>query len=437
MRKLLSKLVRGQISRREFARRMAGLGFGSLAVESVLDRVDLGQGENKAKAASHSEVFRFQPFSETTPYEQWMAGEGVPIYTGYHVPDVRSLELKPWQRLGARGALINLEGAEVTDGAYVCEIAPGASTAPQRFLFEETIYILDGAGETTVWHDSRRKQTIRWQKGTLFAPPLNVWRKHFNRGETPARFVSVTDAPLVMDLFHNAGFIFNNDFVFSDRYNNEPDYFAVNPSKVRKAGSSAIFGEGERGSISVLDTGLIPDIQNLELHEARARGITNKSAEVFLSDNSMQTHVSEFDVGTYKRAHRHGPGSHILVLGGMGYSLMWTETPRYSEAPKHVRIDWKDGALFVPPDRWFHQHFNAGGSPTKYMATSWVGSKYFVKALGGGGRTHRLNLVSTKQGGNMIDYPDEDPAIRSIFEEELRKNGVKIRMPSTGQGRSK
>lgn len=62
------------------------------------------------------------------------------------------------------------------------------------------------------------------------------------------------------------------------------------------------------------------------------------------------------------------------------------------------------------------------------MATTWIGGKYFVRAIGGGGRTHRLNNVSTKQGGNMIDYIDEDPMIRSIFEEELRKNDIKIQM---------
>nr|MDQ3817566.1 hypothetical protein [Acidobacteriota bacterium] len=94
-----------------------------------------------------------------------------------------------------------------------------------------------------------------------------------------------------------------------------------------------------------------------------------------------------------------------------------------------VRVDWKDGTLFVPPDRWFHQHFNAGSTPAKYMATTWIGGKYWVKALGGGGRTHRLNTISFRHGGNMIDYADEDPTIRAMFEAELKKNGVEMRMP--------
>lgn len=433
MRTLLARLMRGRISRKEFAERMLGLGFGLATAESILDTVAFGQEQRKEVPGRH-DPFRAEPFSEKTPYEQWMAGEGVPIHTGYHIPNVRALEVKPWKRFGAPGALVYLEGAEATDGAYLLEIPPGGSTTPQRFLFEETLYVLDGQGETTVWHEGGGKQSLRWQKAGLFSPPMNVWRQHSNRGTTPARLLSVSDAPLILDLFHNADFIFNNGFVFRDRYNNEPDFFTVNPSKVRMAGSAATFGEGERGAVGVLETGLIPNVNEIELYEAKARGFRNKSAELILSDNSMQTHISEFGVGTYKRAHRHGPGSHVLVLGGVGYTLMWTNVPQYSQAPKQVRVDWKDGTLLVPPDRWFHQHFNTGEAPAKYMATTWIGGKYWVKGLGGGGRTHRLNTVSVRQGGNMVDYPDEDPAILAMFEADLKKNGVASRMPSRRGG---
>ena len=191
MRGLLAKLVHGMISRREFTEQILGMGFGLITVESILDTVPLAQDKKGGHATNNSDTFRVEPFSEKTPYEQWMAQEGVPIYTGYLIPDVRALEVKPWKRLGARGALIDLEGAEATDGAYLCEIAPGASTTPQRLMFEEAIYVLDGEGETTVWHERQATQTFRWHKGSLFSPPLNVWRQHVNRGKTPVRFLSL------------------------------------------------------------------------------------------------------------------------------------------------------------------------------------------------------------------------------------------------------
>ena len=52
-----------------------------------------------------------------------------------------------------------------------------------------------------------------------------------------------------------------------------------------------------------------------------------------------------------------------------------------------------------------------------------------MRSLGGGGRTHRLGKTSTRKGGNLIEYDDEDPAIREMFVAELKKNGVEVRMP--------
>jgi hypothetical protein len=54
-----------------------------------------------------------------------------------------------------------------------------------------------------------------------------------------------------------------------------------------------------------------------------------------------------------------------------------------------------------------------------------------MRSLGGGGRTHRLGKTSIRKGGNLIEYEDEDPMIREIFESELKKSGVKSRMRSS------
>ncbi len=380
----------------------------------------------------------FEPFSPRTPYEQWMSREGVPIYTGYSVPDVRALELQPWARLGAKAAFIDLEGSEGTDGAYLCEIDPGQSTHPQKFLFEEAIFVLDGEGESVVWQEGAKEHTIGWKKGAMFSPPLNVWRQHFNRGAGPARLISFHDLPVIMDVFHNSDFVFSNPFVFRDRYNHEPGYFEFNESKLVGGGSAALFNEKERAAPKkrTIVSGLVPDVNELELHTAESRGLKNKGVEMVFSDNTIQTHVSQFEMGSYKRAHRHGPGSQILILGGEGFSLLWNDDPRYSAAQKQMRVDWKEGSLFVPPDRWFHQHFNGGETAAKYMATTWIGGKYFAKSLGGGGRTHRLNTLSTRAGGNMVDYPDEDPIVREMFESELAKRGLKSQMPPATGGKS-
>jgi len=41
-----------------------------------------------------------------------------------------------------------------------------------------------------------------------------------------------------------------------------------------------------------------------------------------MAESMMGSHVSRFPIGIYKKAHRHGPGAHVFILTGKGYSLL-------------------------------------------------------------------------------------------------------------------
>ncbi len=335
-------------------------------------------------------------------YENWIATEGLPVIKDYSVFDLMTVPVKPWARKGGLGVYLNLVGSEGVVDAYLCEIPPGGSLLPQKHLYEETIYILSGYGATTSWVERGGKQSFEWQTGSLFSPPLNTWHQHFNgQSDRPVRYIGVTRAPVYMNLFHDLDFIFHNDYVFKNRYPGGADYFS---------------SQGKAHPNRIWECNFIPDCRGFKLQEWQGRGAGGTNIFFELSNNVQSAHISEFPVGTYKKAHRHGPGAHIVILGGQGYSLMWPE------GGKRLKVDWQENSLFVPPEWWFHQHFNTSKEPSRYLG---LHAERSVKYKG---IRKDYQKGDIKSGGIQVEYEDEDPEIRRLFKEELAKNGAPWRM---------
>jgi len=336
-----------------------------------------------------------------TPYTRWVAKEGLDIVSALYVRSLHTMDLKPWARRGGRGVYINHDASRTSNDCYVCEIPAGGKLAPQRQLFEEMILILDGRGSTAVWNNAGQKVTFEWQTGSLFAIPLNAWHQHFNgSGQQPARYVAVTNCPPVINLYEDEEFVFNTPYDFKSRFAGEPDYFA---------------NRGEQKGL-LLQTNFVADAVNLPLISAKERGAGGGHIRFNMARGSMNSHISQFPVGTYKKGHRHGPGAHVIILSGEGYSLMWPE----GEEPR--RYDWEVGSMIVPPNLWFHQHFNTGTTPARYLAF-----KHEVVSIRNAQGVPK-SWISLRIGGDQIDYADEKPVVRSLFAEALSKNGLESRM---------
>jgi oxalate decarboxylase/phosphoglucose isomerase-like protein (cupin superfamily) len=336
-----------------------------------------------------------------TPYRRWVAAEGLDIISAHYVEDLHTVGLKPWPRRGGRGVYINHEASRTSNDCYVCEIPAGGELAPQRQLFEEMIYILDGSGSTTVWNDAGTRITFEWGKGSMFAIPLNCRHQHFNgSGRAPARYVAVTNSPGIINLYEDPEFVFNTPFDFKGRFNGEPDYFA---------------NRGVQKGL-LLETNFVADAINLPLISAKERGAGGGHIRFNLAKGSMNCHISQFPTATYKKAHCHGPGAHVIILSGEGYSMMWPE----GTEPK--RYEWRVGTLIVPPNMWLHQHFNSGTAPARYLAFKHEGVA--IRNVQGVPKA----WISRRQGGDQIDYADELPVVRSTFADALRKNGLEPRM---------
>ena len=99
--------------------------------------------QTMAKDAIVSDEFAKKFASEKeTPYTRWVKSEGLDLISSTYVPNLHTVELKPWARRGGRGVFMNHEASRTSNDCYVCEIPPGKTLSPQRQLFEETIMIL-------------------------------------------------------------------------------------------------------------------------------------------------------------------------------------------------------------------------------------------------------------------------------------------------------
>jgi oxalate decarboxylase/phosphoglucose isomerase-like protein (cupin superfamily) len=332
-----------------------------------------------------------------TPYRRWIAEEGLEVISALHVPDLRTVDVKPWPRRGGKGVYINHDASRTSNDCYVCEITPGKKLERQRQLFEEMVLVLSGRGSTSVWNDAGARITFEWKAGSMFAIPLNAWHQHFNgSGQEAVRYVAVTNGPSVMNLYDDPSFVFNTAFDFKNRFAGEPDYFSP---KTEPEGF-------------LLPTNFVPDAVNLPLISAKERGAGGGHIRFNMAKGSMSSHISQFPVGTYKKAHAHGPSAHVIILSGEGYSLMWPE----GEEPK--RYDWQVGSMIVPPNKWFHQHFNSGKTPARYLAF-----KHEV-ALIRNSQGVPTAWISRRVGGEQIDYADEAPEVREMFAEALAEHGI-------------
>lgn len=357
----------------------------------------------------------------SSPYKLWEGREGIPIYMGSFIEDLAKVELAPWERTGQLGAFANLADQE-EDDAYILEIAPRGETRVLHHLFEALVYVFAGRGATSFWqHGSAHRQTVEWQAGSVFSPPLNCFYQHFNLdGARPARLFVVTNCPMMMNIFRSPEFIFGDNYAFSDRYSLEDDYFTDSGHEIEV--------EWRRE----WKTNFIADIGTYKLCETGSRG-TNASSIIFsLANNGMTAHCSAFPPGHYKKAHRHGPDAHVIIIDGQGYSLLWFE----GRERERIKVDWKPGTVLTPRNMEYHQHFNTGGSAARYLAFR----------LGNLDRGRQERLRVSRSGDPHIEtmgipYEAEDEAVFSLYEEECSKHGATVAMPrpprpSTGSGRA-
>jgi hypothetical protein len=81
-----------------------------------------------------------------------------------------------------------------------------------------------------------------------------------------------------------------------------------------------------------------------------------------------------------------------------------------------MRYEWQVGTLIVPPNRRFHQHFNSGPKPARYLAFKHFSPRNAQRVP--------LSWISRCLGGNQINYADKDRRVRSLFADQARAHAA-------------
>ena len=142
---------------------------------------------------------------------------------------------------------------------------------------------------------------------------------------------------------------------------------------------------------------------NLVPREKRGKGTRNMY--IHMSGSAMLAHVSQFPVGRYKKAHRHGPGAHVFLLDSTGYTLMW------NEGEKPERYDWHEGTE--------SRRRPALGTSTTTPATSLVSSSR---------STLTRRCRKKRKASSRLEFQEVDESMKRMYAEECAKNGVKVDM---------
>ncbi len=343
------------------------------------------------------------PYRRPSAYEEWIKETGLPIHRGYFIDDVRTVEVAPWDERGCSAAFLVLAGQEGVTEARVTEIAPATTLPPHRFALDEVVYVAEGRGMTTIWAGDGPTRTFEWGKHSMFIVPRGYHHQLANSsGSQRVRLLHYNYLPISMSIVPDPKFFFDNDFV-NTGIMGEGDLYS-------EATSTPV--DHPRGQGRVIWNGrFFPDMLAWDkLHTYQERGAGGHRVGVMFPGSTMWSHMSVFPSRTYKKGHRHGPGVVIVIPGGEGYSIMWPE------GGERVVIPWAEGSVFVPPNRWFHQHFNIGETPARYLA---------FHAPRGTGQSERVQYQN-----DQIEYPEEDPWIRQKFEAELAERNLTSLMPA-------
>ena len=242
----------------------------------------------------------------------------------------------------------------------------------------------------------------------MFLVPRNHWHVFSNmQGDKPLRIFHYSYMPMAMSALPEPDMYFNNPYEPKTTVADGDFYSEAKMVQAKDADE----GLGMR---AFWYGNFFPDMRawnKLDANERRGAG--GKSVFMQFPNSELTAHMSVFAPKTYKKAHRHGPGRAIIIPAGEGYSIMW------EEGKEKIVCPWHECSMITPPDKWFHQHFNAGGDMARYLALH--------PPMQFHGHAEKVE----DRAKDQIEYPSEDPFIRK----QVRRRAGQARHQEHNAGR--
>jgi gentisate 1,2-dioxygenase len=278
-------------------------------------------------------------------------------------------------------------------------------TLGHRHNIEAVIFILQGHGYSVV--DGVRYD---WEPGDFICVPIFAWHRHVCTSDELMVYTAATTGPLGMAL---------GTAIYEDDRHPELWVFAQESEESAKtlipggtSGTKVVYHtEDSHAPLSPMDTlyGQQLSFAGREEKTRRAHKVLVKGKEIKLEKTRMGhvAYVVDPKVGFYSRvlgsalaemppgahsgAHRHLYEEVNYVLRGRGYSII-----------EDRRIDWKAGDTLCIPVFGWHQHFNNGDEPARFLIYH---NRPFMENLG-----HLL-----VQQGEEASRLDVEPDNRTLY----------------------
>lgn len=221
--------------------------------------------------------------------------------------------------------------------ARVVELAPGEMTSTHRHSHDAVCFVLDGQGVTTIGED--RYPWMRWD---AFHTPAWSWHRHQNTGRTTARYLAITDAPLVATF----GMARIEDIGDAAP---EPDAPPRVPASLARGGYDAEVAAAARAWEERRNARRHTSFGDLTLRSSPRGTRTALLVDRSLGYRTTGISIAMFQIppGGKQANHRH-PGEALLyIVEGDGYSVI--------DGVKHP---WSTGDGAVVNQYVWHQHFN-------------------------------------------------------------------------------